>query len=78
LYTSQNIIRVIKTKRVRWAGHVEYMGAMRNVYTILVRKPEGKRPLRRLRHGWEENITMGLREIWWESVDWIYLAQCNQ
>jgi hypothetical protein len=53
LYVSQNIIRVTKSRRMRWVGHVEYMGEMRNPYKILVRKPEGRRPLRRPRHRWE-------------------------
>jgi hypothetical protein len=51
------------------------MGEMRNAPKVLVRKPEGWRPLGRPRHRWEGNITMDLREIGWEGVDWIYLAQ---
>jgi hypothetical protein len=51
------------------------MGGMRNAYDILVGKPEGKRPLGRPRHRWEDNIRMNLREIGWEGVDWIHLAQ---
>jgi hypothetical protein len=50
------------------------MGKMRNVYKSLVGKPERKRPLRRPRHRWEDNIRMDIREIWFEVVDWIYLA----
>jgi hypothetical protein len=50
LYASPNIIMVIKSKRMRWTGHVAYMGEMRNAYIILVGKPEGKRPLRRTGH----------------------------
>jgi len=53
LYASQNIMRVIKSGRMRWAGHVALMREMRNAYTILVRKPEGKRPLGRRRRRWE-------------------------
>jgi hypothetical protein len=55
LYASQNI-RVNKSRKMRWTGHVAYMGEMRNAYKVLVRKPEGKRPLRRPGHRWEENI----------------------
>jgi hypothetical protein len=66
---------VIKSRRMNWAGHVEHMEEMRNAYKMLVRKPEGKRPLRRARHRWYGNIRMDLKEIGWESVDWIHLAQ---
>jgi hypothetical protein len=75
LYTSSNIIRVIKSRRMRWAGHVARAEEKRNEYIILVGKPEGKRLIRRLRHRWEDNITMNLREIGWESVDWIHVTQ---
>jgi hypothetical protein len=61
LYTSQYIIRVIKSRRMRWAGHVAHMGEMRNSYNTLVGKCEGKRPFRRPRHSWEDNIRMDLR-----------------
>jgi hypothetical protein len=50
------------------------MGEMKSAYKILVGKPEGKRPLERLRHRWEDNVRMHLREMGWESVDWIYVA----
>jgi hypothetical protein len=60
-YTSANMIRVIKSRRMKWAGHVAYMGEMRNEYKILVRKPEEKRPLGRRRRRWENNIRMDLR-----------------
>jgi hypothetical protein len=73
LYASQNIIGVIKPRRI-WAGHVARMVEMRNAYSILVRKPEGKRPAGRPRHRWED-IRMNLREVGWEDVDWIHLAQ---
>jgi len=63
--TSPNIIRVMKSRRMRWEKHVACMGEMRNVYKILVRKLIGKRPLRRPRCRWEGGIRMGLREIWW-------------
>jgi hypothetical protein len=58
LYTSPNIIRVIKSRRMRWAGHVACIGEMRNAYKILVGRPEGKRLLGRLRSRWEDNITV--------------------
>jgi hypothetical protein len=61
--------------RMRWAGHVARMGEKRNVYRLLVRKPEGKRPLRRLRRRWMDNIKMDLLEIRLNVVDWIGLAQ---
>jgi hypothetical protein len=65
LYCSSSIIRMIKARRMRWAGHVARMGEKRNRYRILVGKPEGKRPLGRLRGKWEDNIKMNLREIGW-------------
>jgi hypothetical protein len=63
LYSSPNIIRINKSRRMRWAGHVARMGKTRNAYRILVGKPEGKRPLGRLRRRWVENIKMDLEEI---------------
>jgi hypothetical protein len=60
LYSSPNIIRVIKSRRLRWAGHVACMGEWRGAYRALVVKPEGKRPLERPRHRWEDNIKMDL------------------
>jgi hypothetical protein len=60
---------------MRWMGQVACMGKMRNAYKILVRKPDGKRPLGRSRHRWEDNIRVDLREIGWKDVDWIHLAQ---
>jgi hypothetical protein len=75
LYSSPNIIRMIKSRRMRWAGNVARMGETRNVYRILVEKPEGKRPLGRPRRRWVDNIKMNLREIGWDGVDWIELAQ---
>jgi hypothetical protein len=75
LYSSPNIIREIKSRRMRCAGHVARMGAERNVYRVLMGKSEGKRRLGRPRHRWEDGIRMGLREIFWGSVDWIQLAQ---
>jgi hypothetical protein len=66
LYTSPNIIRVIKSRRMRWGRHVVCMGEMKNMYKILVEKPQGKRPFGRPRYGWEDNIRMDIREIGWE------------
>jgi hypothetical protein len=75
LYSSPNIIRQIKSMRMRWAGHLAHMGEEGNVYKVLVGKPEGKRQLGRLRHRWEDGIRMDLRETGWRSVEWIQLAQ---
>jgi hypothetical protein len=63
LHSSPNIIRTIKSRRMRWVGHVARTGEQRHAYKILVGKPEGKRPLGRLRRRWENNIKIGLREI---------------
>jgi hypothetical protein len=75
LYTSPSIIRIIKSRRMRWAGHVARMGEKRIVYRLLVGKPEGKRPLGRPRRRWIVNIKMDLLEIGVNFVDWIGLAQ---
>jgi hypothetical protein len=75
LYSSPNIIRVIKARRMRWAGHVERMGEVRGAYNILVGKPEGRRPLGRPRRRWEDNIKIDLLGIGFGDVDWIHLAQ---
>ena len=75
LYCSSNIVRVIKWSRMRWTGHVARMGERRGVYRGLVGIPEGKRPLGRPRHRWEDNIKMELQEIGCVSMDWIELAQ---
>jgi hypothetical protein len=75
LYSSLSIIRIIKARRMRWAGHVARMGEMRNAYRLLVGKPERRRPLGRPRHRWLDNITMDLVEVGWGDVDWIGLAQ---
>jgi hypothetical protein len=69
VYCSPGIIRMIKSRRMRWAGHVAQMGEMRNAYRILVEKQEGKRPLARPRRKWVENIKMDLREREWDCVD---------
>ena len=75
LYSSPNIVRVIKSRRMRWAGHVARMGEERGVYRVLVGKPEGKRPLGRPRRRWVDNIRMDLQEVGCGNVDWIGLAQ---
>jgi hypothetical protein len=69
------IIRQVKSRRMRWAGHVARMGDERKVYKVSVGKPEGKRPLGRPRRRWEDWIRMHLREIGLGDVDWIRLAQ---
>jgi hypothetical protein len=71
LYSSPNITRQIKSRRMMWAGHVARMGEEMNVYRVSMGKPEGKRPLGRPRHRWEDGIRMDLREIGCGSVDWI-------
>jgi len=63
LYSSPNIVRVTKSRRMRWAGHVARMGEGRSVYRVLVGKPEGRRPLGRPRRRWEDNIRIDLREV---------------
>ena len=68
-------MRVIKSRRMRWAGHVARMGEERGVYRFLVGKPEGKRPLGRPRRRWVDNIRMDLQEVGCGYVDWIGLAQ---
>jgi hypothetical protein len=69
------IVRVIKSRRMRWAGHVARIGEGRGVYSVLVGKPEGKRPLGRPRRRWEDNIRMDLHEVGCGCEDWIWLAQ---
>ncbi|KAJ4436462.1 hypothetical protein ANN_16493 [Periplaneta americana] len=75
LYSSPDIIRNIKSRRLRWAGHVARMGESRNAYRVLVGRPEGKRPLGRPRRRWEDNIKMDLREVGYDDREWINLAQ---
>jgi hypothetical protein len=72
LYSSPSIVRVIKTRRMRWAGHVVRMREVRCAYNILVGRPGGRRPLGRPRRRWEDNIKMDLREIGFGHVDWIH------
>jgi hypothetical protein len=69
------MIRVIKSRRMRWVEHVARMGEKRNLYRLLVRKPEEKRPLGRPRRKWTDSIKMGLLEIGLGGMDWIGLAQ---
>jgi len=75
LYSSPNIVRVIKSRKMRWAGHVARMGEERGAYRVLVGKPEGKRPLGRPRRRWADNSRMDLQEVGCGYVDWIGLAQ---
>jgi hypothetical protein len=75
LYFPPSVIRVIKSKRLRLAGHVARMGKGRGAYRALVGKPEERRPLGRSRRRWEDNIKMDLREVGWGGMDWVDLAQ---
>jgi hypothetical protein len=75
LYSSPSIMRIIKERRMRWAGHVAPMGEKRNAYRLLVVRPEGRRPLGRPRRRWLNNIRMDLVEVGRGDVDWIGLAQ---
>ena len=75
LYSSPNIIRVAKSRRMRRAGHVARMGKRRGVYRVLLGRPEGKRPLGRPRRRWEDNIKVDLQEVGCGGMDWIDLAQ---
>jgi hypothetical protein len=74
LYSSPNIIRVIKSGRMRWEGHVARMGDRRGAYSVLVGRPEGRRPFGRPRRRWEYNIKTDLQEVGWGGVAWIDLA----
>jgi hypothetical protein len=75
LCSSPSIIRIVKARRMRWAGHVTRMGEKRNAYRLLVGKPEGRKPLGRPRRRWLDNIRTDLVEMGWSDVDWIGLAQ---
>jgi hypothetical protein len=75
LYSLLYIVRVVKSRRMRWAGHVARMGEDRGVHRVLVGKPEGKRPLRRPRRRWEDNIKMDLQEVGGGRGDWMELAE---
>jgi hypothetical protein len=74
LYSSPSIIRIIRSRSMRWAGHVAEKGEKRNAYRLLVGKPEGKRPVGRPKRRWVD-IKMDLGEVGWGDVDWIGLAQ---
>jgi hypothetical protein len=69
LYCSSNIVWVIKSRRMRWAGHVAHIGEERGMYRVLVGKPEGERPLERPRHRWEDNIKTDLQEVRCGGID---------
>ena len=75
MYSSPNIIRNLKSRRLRWAGHIARMEQSRNTYRVLMGKPEGKRPLGRSRRRWEDNIKIDLREVHCDPGDWIVIAQ---
>ena len=75
LYSSPNIVRVIKLRRMRWAEHVARIGEERGIYRVLVGKPEGSRPLGRPRRRWVDNIRIDLQEVGCGYMDWIGLAQ---
>ena len=74
LYSAPNYMRVIKSRRMRWAGHVARMGEERVVYRVLLGKPEARRPLGRPRRRWVNNIRMDLQEVGCGYMDWIGLA----
>jgi len=75
LYSSPNIVRVIKSRRMKWPGHVARMGEVRGVYRVLVGKPEGRRSLGRPSRRWVDNIMMDLQEVGCGYMDWIGLTQ---
>ena len=75
LYSLPNFVLVVKSRRMRWAGHVARMSEGRGVHRVLVGKPEGKRPMGRPRRRWEDNIKMELQEVRRGFEDWVELAQ---
>jgi len=78
LYCSTNIVRLIKSRRIKWAGHVARMGDKRGVYRVVVRRPEGKKPLRRHRHTLKDNIKMdlyNLDEETWTGLVWLRIGR---
>jgi hypothetical protein len=75
IYNINEIVRVIKWRRIRWAGHVARVGERRGLYRVYVRKPVGKRPLGKPRRRWEDNMRMDLQEVGCGAIDWIELVQ---
>ena len=75
MYSLPNFVRVVKSSRMRWVGHVARMGEGKGVHRVLVGKPEGKRPMGRPRHRWEDNIKMDFEEVGGSCGDWMELAQ---
>jgi hypothetical protein len=75
LYSLPNIVRVVKARRMRWAGHVARTGEERVVHMVLVGNPEGKRPFGRPRRRWVDNIKMDVQEVGWGCGDWMEFAQ---
>ena len=75
LYCPPSIVRVIRSRRMRWTGHLACMGKRRGIYRVLVRKPDGKRPLGRDKHRWKDNIKMVLQKVGCGGMEWIELAQ---
>jgi hypothetical protein len=75
LYSSPNIIRVMKSRIMRWAGHMASMGDRRGVYRVLAGRPEGRRQFGRPRRRWENNFEMDLQELGWEGTDWMDKTQ---
>jgi hypothetical protein len=74
LYSSPNIVTMIKSRRMRWTGHVARMGEGRGVYRVLIGRPQSERPLGRPRHRWDDNIKMDFRDIGIDGANWIRLA----
>ena len=75
LYDSPDVVKIMKSRRLRWAGHVARMGEKRRLYSILVGRPDGKRPLGRPRRRWEDNIRRDLREVGVRDENWLDTAQ---
>jgi hypothetical protein len=79
LYSSTSIVRVIKSRRMRWVWHVAHMRESRGVYSVSVDKPEGKKPLGRPRHRWENNIKMDLQDVGvWTGLSWLKIGTCGR
>jgi hypothetical protein len=77
LYSSPNMMRMIESRRLRWAGHLACVGGKRGAYAILVARPEGRTPLGRLRHRWEDNTKMDLQEVGWGArtgLSWLRIG----